>query len=95
MVDLFGLDLVVTREGGISLAWHAYPGDKPDVTQFPTLIGQLRTRHEAIRSAAGRHPAEMTVVFDAGRNSEETTSPTSPGPACATSGRCPPLTARS
>ncbi|MDQ3153020.1 MAG: IS1634 family transposase [Actinomycetota bacterium] len=68
---LVGLGLVVTRDGGIPLAWHAYPGDKPDVTQFPALIGQLRTRHEAICAAAGRRPADMTVVFDAGQNSED------------------------
>ncbi len=66
---LVGLGLVVTRNGGIPLAWHAYPGDKPDVTQFPALIGQLRTRHEAVCAAAGQQPAKMTVVFDAGQNS--------------------------
>ena len=32
---LAGLGLVVTRDGGIPLTWHAYPGDRPDVTQFP------------------------------------------------------------
>ena len=31
---LVGLGLVVTRDGGIPLTWHAYPGDRPDVTQF-------------------------------------------------------------
>src|SRR6266700_2998718 len=34
---LVGLGLVVTRDGGIPLTWHAYPGDKPDVTQFPGM----------------------------------------------------------
>ncbi|MGH9059613.1 MAG: IS1634 family transposase, partial [Acidimicrobiales bacterium] len=68
---LVGLGLVVTREGGIPLAWHTYPGDKPDVTQFPTLIAALRTRHEAICAAASRQPADMTVVFDAGQNSQD------------------------
>jgi transposase len=67
---LVGLGLVVTRDGGIPLAWRAYPGDKPDVTQFPALIGALRARHEAICAASGQQPAtEMTVVFDAGQNS--------------------------
>src|SRR5713101_3603810 len=67
---LVGLGLVVTRDGGIPLAWRAYPGDKPDVTQFPALIGQLRASHLAICAAAGQQPAaEMTVVFDAGQNS--------------------------
>ena len=68
---LVGLGLVVTRDGGIPLTWHAYPGDKPDVTQFPTMIDTLRDRYEAITAAAGRPAgAEMTVVFDAGQNSE-------------------------
>jgi transposase len=67
---LVGLGLVVTRDGGIPLAWRAYPGDRPDVTQFPALIGQLRASHQAICAAAGQQPApQMTVVFDAGQNS--------------------------
>ena len=67
---LVGLGLVVTRDGGIPLTWHAYPGDRPDVTQFATMIGQLRGRHAAVCAAAGQQPAGMTVVFDAGQNSE-------------------------
>ena len=68
---LVGLGLVVTRDGGIPLTWHAYPGDRPDVTQFTTVIGQLRGQYEAITAAAGVPAADMTVVFDAGQNSEE------------------------
>jgi transposase len=67
---LIGLGLVVTRDGGIPLTWHAYPGDRPDVTQFPAMISQLRSQYEAITSAAGAPAADMTVVFDAGQNSE-------------------------
>ena len=69
---LAGLGLVVTRDGGIPLTWHAYPGNKPDVTQFPAMIGQLRGRYEAVCAAAGisAGAADMTVVFDAGQNSE-------------------------
>jgi transposase len=71
---IVGLGLVVTRDGGIPLTWHAYPGDRPDVTQFPAMISQLRRRYEAItavaRGLAGdERPADMTVVFDAGQNS--------------------------
>jgi transposase len=66
---LAGLCLVVTRDGGIPLAWHALPGDQPDVTQFPAMIGVLAARHEAICAAAGAPSADMTVVFDAGQNS--------------------------
>jgi transposase len=71
---LVGLGLVVTRDGGIPLTWHAYPGDRPDVTQFPAMITQLRTRYEQVCAAAGVPAAagtpDMTVVFDAGQNSE-------------------------
>jgi transposase len=69
---LVGLGLVVTRDGGLPLAWHAYPGDRPDVTQFPGMIDQLKARYQAICAMAGADAgtAEMTVVFDAGQNSE-------------------------
>ena len=68
---LVGLGLVVTRDGGIPLTWHAYPGDRPDVTQFPTMIDQLLSQYEAVTAAAGVPPGDpdMTVVFDAGQNS--------------------------
>jgi transposase len=69
---LVGLGLVVTRDGGIPLTWHAYPGDRPDVTQFPDMITQLKIRYEQVCAAAGRsaEAADVTVVFDAGQNSE-------------------------
>jgi len=69
---LVGLGLVVTRDGGIPLTWHAYPGDKPDVTQFPAMVDQLKARYEAVCATAGLalEAADMTVVFDAGQNSE-------------------------
>jgi transposase len=69
---LVGLGLVVTRDGGIALTWHAYPGNKPDVTQFPAMISQLKTRYEQVAAAAGlpAEAADLTVVFDAGQNSD-------------------------
>jgi transposase len=69
---IVGLGLVVTRDGGIPLTWHAYPGDRPDVTQFPAMTDQLKARYEAVCAAAGLEleAADMTVVFDAGQNSE-------------------------
>ena len=67
---LVGLGLVVTRDGGIPLLSHAYPGSKPDVTQFPVMIETLAARHAALAAAAGQQGTEMTVVFDAGQNSE-------------------------
>jgi len=67
---LVGLGLVVTRDGGVPLLSHAYPGNKPDVTQFPQMIRALAARHAALAAAAGQDGTEMTVVFDAGQNSE-------------------------
>src|SRR5665648_279188 len=66
---LVGLGLVVTRTGGIPLLWHAYPGNKPDVTQFPDMITTLTHRHTALAAATGSTGTDMTVVFDAGQNS--------------------------
>jgi transposase len=68
---LVGLGLVVTRDGGIPLTWHAYPGDRPDVTQFPAMVDQLLGQYQAVAAAAGvpAAAADMTVVFDAGQNS--------------------------
>lgn len=67
---LVGLGLVVTRDGGVPLVAHAYPGNRPDVTQFATMIDLLRARHGALAAQGDTStPAEMTVVFDAGQNS--------------------------
>lgn len=62
---LVGLGLVVTRDGGIPLLSHAYPGDRPDVTQFPTLITELLARYQNLDAG----PESVTVVYDAGQNS--------------------------
>ena len=35
---LVGLALVITRDGGVPVISHAYPGDRPDVTQFSTVV---------------------------------------------------------
>ena len=82
---LVGLGLVITRDGGIPLVSHAYPGNRPDVTQFATMIDLLVARHTALAAALPGAPAttpenpenppvqttppQMTVVFDAGQNS--------------------------
>ena len=54
---LVGLGLVVTRDGGIPLSWHAYPGDRPDVTQFPAMISQLRGQYQQSARQPGARPA--------------------------------------
>ncbi|MGI8946759.1 MAG: IS1634 family transposase [Ornithinimicrobium sp.] len=67
---LVGLGLVVTRDGGVPLVSHAYPGNRPDVTQFATMIDLLSARHAALATRVGAPTAaEVTVVFDAGQNS--------------------------
>ena len=62
---LVGLGMVVTRDGGVPLAGHAYPGNHNDVKVFPDVVDELVARYRAI--AAGDQ--DLTVVFDAGQNS--------------------------
>ncbi len=66
--DLIGLGLVITRDGGIPLLSHTYPGNKPDVTQFAAMLTELCTRYTAYTTTAST-PRQLTVVFDAGQNS--------------------------
>ena len=49
---LVGLGLVVARDGGVPLVSHAYPGNRPDVTQFTTMIDQLMSRYTSVATAA-------------------------------------------
>lgn len=66
---LVGLGLVVTRDGGIPLLSHTYPGNKPDVTQFPTMLAELSARYREVTNHGDNTPG-VTVVFDAGQNSK-------------------------
>jgi transposase len=62
---LVGLALVVTRDGGVPLVSHAYPGDRPDVTQFGTVVDELLTRYRQLSESV----ESLTLVYDAGQNS--------------------------
>jgi transposase len=62
---LAGLGMVVTRDGGVPLAGHAYPGNHNDVKVFPDVVDELVARYRAIAA----DDQELTVVFDAGQNS--------------------------
>ncbi len=62
---LVALALVVTRDGGIPLLSHAYPGDRPDVTQFQAVIEDLVSRYRDL----SRGVESLTIVYDAGQNS--------------------------
>src|SRR5680860_47580 len=64
---LVGLALVVTRDGGVPVLWHAYPGNRPDVTQFTDVLDELVARWQDL----GGDPAELTVAYDAGQNSTD------------------------
>ena len=44
---------------------HAYPGDRPDVTQFSTVIDELVARYRDLVAGV----ESLTVVYDAGQNS--------------------------
>ena len=63
---LIGLGLVVSTDGGIPLVSHTYPGNLPDVTQFKDVVDELIERFGPLAEAGG----ELTVVFDAGQDSE-------------------------
>jgi len=39
-----GLGLVVSTDGGVPLVSLAYPGNRPDVTQFATMVNELVAR---------------------------------------------------
>ena len=64
---LVGLALVVTRDGGIPIVSHAYPGDRPDVTQFATVLDELVARYRLLVDSV----ESLTVVYDAGQNSHD------------------------
>ena len=63
---LVGLGLVVSVDGGVPLVSHAYAGNRPDVSQFGAVVTELARRFGPLAGAGG----ELTVVYDAGQNSE-------------------------
>jgi transposase len=62
---LVGLALVVTTDGAVPILSHAYPGDRPDVTQFTTVVNDLVARYENLTTGV----ESLTLVYDAGQNS--------------------------
>jgi transposase len=62
---LVGLALVVTRDGRVPVCARAYPGNRPDVTQFTAVVGELVARLAAL----GVDPRQLTLVYDAGNDS--------------------------
>jgi transposase len=64
---LVGLALVVTRDGGVPIVSHAYPGDRPDVTQFATVVEELMAGYRQLTERV----EDLTLVYDAGQNSQD------------------------
>jgi transposase len=64
---LVGLALIVTRDGGVPIVSHPYPGDRPDVTQFPTVVENLMARYRQLVDQV----ESLTLVYDAGQNSTD------------------------
>jgi transposase len=73
---LVGLGLVVSTDAGIPLVSHAYAGNRHDSSQFPDVIGELVERFGAIEEDG----AGLTVVFDAGQDSEDNLALIDSGP---------------
>jgi hypothetical protein len=57
---LVGLGLVVTSDGGVPICAHADQGNRPDVTQFSTVIDELVARFGALARATDA----LTLVYD-------------------------------
>ena len=68
---LVGLGLVVSTDGAIPLVSHAYAGNKPDVTQFPAMVEELARRFMILCGDDAAGTDRLTLVFDAGQNSED------------------------
>ena len=56
---------MVTRDGGVPVVSRAYPGNRPDVTQFTAVVDELAARYAVLAGDGGG----LTVVFDAGNDS--------------------------
>ena len=66
-----GLGLVVSVDGGVPLVSHAYPGNKPDVTQFSAMVTDLVARFRALTDDDASARDRLTLVYDAGQNSDD------------------------
>lgn len=66
-----GLGLIVSRDGSIPLVSHAYPGNKPDVTQFGVMVKELVARFSSLLGEETGAAGRLTLVYDAGQNSED------------------------
>ena len=56
-------EIIVTKDGAVPIASHAYPGNRPDVTQFQHVVTELTERYASIAKPGD----ELTLVYDAGQ----------------------------
>ena len=54
-----------------SLSSHAYAGDQPDVTQFEAMVIELVARFRRFPDGAAGDGERLTLVYDAGQNSDD------------------------
>ena len=73
---LVGLALVVSTDGGVPLLSHAYAGNHPDVTRFADVLNELVTRWGAL----AKESDQLTLVYDAGQDSEANQSAVAASP---------------
>jgi len=64
---LFGLALLVSRDGQIPLCSHVYPGNQADVTEFPPALTLIRQRLADLSV----NLQDVTLVYDRGNLSEK------------------------
>ena len=64
---LFGLALLVSRDGQIPLCSHVYPGNQADVTEFPPALTLIRQRLAELSV----NLQDVTLVYDRGNLSEK------------------------
>lgn len=62
---LIGLALVVSQDGAIPLVHRCYEGNRPDVTQFSSVVKELTERFSMLADEV----EEATLVYDAGNAS--------------------------
>ena len=73
---LVGLSLVVTTDGGVPLLSHAYAGNHNDVSQFGHVLTELSARWGKL----AKDTDGLTVVYDAGQDSEANQSAVAESP---------------
>jgi hypothetical protein len=85
---LVGLGLVISVDGGIPLVSLAYAGNRHDSTQFKDVVGEVTQRFGSLADQGG----DLTVVFDAGQDSEDNLDLIAQGPLHFIGSSAPPLT---